>query len=279
MQDVFELELPAWWGDIRLLSMLQEGPLYARIAAEVADLPGPTEVLTRARWGQNYDFIRVFPEHAAAASRVRHPGLVPVSAVRGLHESFVVVTQGARGRTLQDLTADGVAIDQILDIGIQVSSAIGALHDAGLVEMSVRPDQIFVQPEGSLRVLAVGAWRVDALTVDLEREPMGDIRLVAPEVIEGADIRDLNGSADVFVIGELLADLVLDRPLFETSGYARINEIRQPEKRVSSTHLGGRGDEICPGLGSLLTRCLRYDPAHRPSSGRALASELSALAR
>jgi eukaryotic-like serine/threonine-protein kinase len=100
-----------------------------------------------------------FSREARAASSLDHPYICAIHQF-GDHEGRpFMVMQLLEGQTLRDrlAAAEGaLPLDELLDIGIQVSQGLQAAHEWGIIHCDIKPANIFVTKKGVCKILDFG---------------------------------------------------------------------------------------------------------------------------
>ncbi|HEY0406084.1 MAG TPA: protein kinase [Pyrinomonadaceae bacterium] len=112
---------------------------------------------------KNDEFVERFKREARAAGRLRHPNVVDVTdfgfAQVGTERVAYLVMEYLDGCTLADVLAEEqrLPLDWVVDILVQVCSAVDEAHHQGIVHRDLKPDNIWLEPN------RLGGYRVKVL--------------------------------------------------------------------------------------------------------------------
>lgn len=215
-------------------------------------------------------FVERVAWEARAAARLDHPNVVEVFD-HGVHHGHTgehpfLVMELVDGVSLRELLSDRAALPVSLALSVvePVVSALAAAHRAGLVHHDVKPENVLIGPDGSVKVADFGLAR--ALTDGPSRagEVMfGTAGYLAPERVEHgrADCR-----SDVYAAGIVLYEALTGaRP---SAGDEAPAADRPPVEEVPAP---GRTTSGIPApVDDLVRSATRRDPAARPHDGSAL---------
>ena len=99
------------------------------------------------------DRLNRFIQEARAASALNHPNIVTVHEIGRLEDRDnlpFMATELIDGVTLREYARKPIKLREMLDIAIQIASALVAAHEAGIVHRDIKPDNIMVRRDGSL---------------------------------------------------------------------------------------------------------------------------------
>ncbi|WP_337993980.1 protein kinase domain-containing protein [Actinomycetospora lutea] len=159
-------------------------------------------------------FVRRFEREARAAARLAHPGIVAVhDQGRDPDGTVFLVLELVEGGTLRDVLRDQGRLHPAaaLTVAEQVVTALQVAHDRGLVHRDVKPENVLIGRDGSVKVadfgLVAAAWETDP--EDSGEMVLGTVAYLAPEqVTDGrADAR-----SDLYATGVVLFELLTGVP-------------------------------------------------------------------
>ncbi len=216
-----------------------------------------------------------FEREARATAGLSHPGVVTVhdSGVEG--DTAYIVMELLPGPSLADRIANGpVPVEEVIEVGQQVASALDAAHARGLVHRDIKPANIAYAGDGRVRVLDFGITQLgetpgsQALTAT--HTVMGTAEYLAPEQAMGGRV---DGRADLYALGCVLYALLAGRPPFRgpTPVATMLMHGQDPVPDVR-----GLRPETPDWLADLVHGLLAKDPADRPAGAASVAEALAA---
>jgi Serine/threonine protein kinase len=169
------------------------------------------------------DRLRRFKQEAFTASALNHPNIFTIFEIGHHDEIHFIATEYIEGRSLRQIIADdAVRLDQVLDWGTQIASALAAAHSAGIIHRDIKPDNIMVRRDGFVKVLDFGLAKLseytnrtsdpEAATMQVvQTDPgkiMGTANYMSPEQTRGLQ---LDERTDIWSLGVVLYELVTGR--------------------------------------------------------------------
>lgn len=177
---------------------------------------------------QSEDRLQRFEREALAASALNHPNIVTVYEIDFDSGAHFIVTEYVGGQRLHDhLEAAGerLEITEILEIAIQIASALAAAHEAGIMHRDIKPDNIMIRPDGVIKVLDFGLAKTIAPEAGLEKleavtkmrttSPgtiMGTVFYMSPEQVRG---RNVDKRTDVWSLTCVIYEMLTGRVPFQ----------------------------------------------------------------
>jgi hypothetical protein len=204
-------------------------------------------------------------EHEAeAVARVQHPGAVRVLATFEEHGHGLIVMELAACSLADHVESHG-PLDGAVARGVALALAevLGAAHAAGVVHRDVKPQNVLILPDGSVRLADFGIARVHARGHTRTRDLLGTLPFMAPE--QRRDARDVRPATDVYALAALLAWMRTGAP----PGDLFVPEVADALR--GRLRAAGEPDDA---LLDVIVAAGRYSPAERTADGTRLAEGL-----
>jgi serine/threonine protein kinase len=261
----------------RLLSRGGMGEVYqARDTRPELDRAVAIKVLLPQLFDQHTIRERLERE-ARRLAALSHPHICRVFDVGHHDDVDFIVMEYVEGETLAArLDREALGIDEVLDIGRQIASALHAAHRAAIVHRDLKPANVMISSTGAklldFGLASDGAPGAVSCNSRGSAPILGTIQHMAPEQIEGHAV-DLR--ADVFALGVVLYEMLTGRKPFTGQSQARIiasilKDQPAPPSMVSP-HRSSR-------LDGLVQRCLAKDPDERWQTAKQVYDELRQIA-
>lgn len=213
-------------------------------------------------------FARRFRSEALYSANLAHPNVATVLDY-GEDEPFAyLVLELVPGEPLSALVQREGALDpaRVRSIMGQAALALGAAHEAGVVHRDVKPANILVTPDGTVKLTDFGIARaVDGSGHTQTGEVLGTPHYLSPEQALG---ERATGASDLYALGVVAHEMLTGRRPFDkgtpvATALAQVNEPPPPLP-----------PHVPPGLRSLIEQCLAKKPEDRPASARELGERL-----
>src|ERR1044072_4998659 len=125
-----------------------------------------------AELAEDKDRMSRFVREAKFASALNHPNIITIHEIGEIDGTHFITTEYIEGETLKTrLEKESLTLKSILEIALQVASALDAAHRAGIVHRDIKPDNIMVRNDGIVKVLDFGLVKLtvsDRSEVDTE---------------------------------------------------------------------------------------------------------------
>ena len=157
-----------------------------------------------------------FEREARATAGLSHEGVVTVhdSGVED-HTAYLVMELLPGPSLAERIAAGPVPVDEVVEVGRQVASALEAAHARGLVHRDIKPGNIAYAADGRVRVLDFGITQLAESTgsqsLTATHTVMGTAEYLAPEQALGGRV---DGRADLYALGCVLHALLAGQPPF-----------------------------------------------------------------
>ena len=168
---------------------------------------------------------RRFIQEAQAASALNHSNIITIYDIGQADGVDFIAMEYVAGKTLDRLIPkDGMRLAEVLKYAIQIANALARAHAAGIIHRDIKPGNIMVTPEGSVKVLDFGLAKlterseeVDA-TATMHAAPrseegsiVGTVAYMSPEQAEG---KTVDTRSDIFSFGVVLYEMASGRQAF-----------------------------------------------------------------
>ncbi|GAB3810464.1 serine/threonine-protein kinase [Kribbella italica] len=257
-------------GRYRLLSLLGRGGAGEVWRGEDTVLARPVAIkLLRALDGDPMDEVQRFRIEAQAAARLQHPNVVATYDVGAADDQVFLVMELVTGTDLAQLMrSKGLPGTKLVaDIAVQGSRALDAAHGAGIIHRDVKPANLLLAGDGTLKITDFGLAHAGGLNGATGQVLLGTAAYISPEQVTGGAATT---ASDWYSLGCVLYELLEGVPPYvadTVEGVLR-QHLEAPVPPVRRT------DEV-PGLAGLVEQMLAKDPAQRPSSSAAVLALLS----
>ncbi len=172
-----------------------------------------------------------FQQEARAASALNHPNICTIHAIEECDGQHFIAMELLEGQSLNEkINGHPLAVDKIIDIGIQITDALDVAHSKGIVHRDLKPANIFITTRGQAKILDFGLAKLtydrrtvvetvagEAATIAPTHltQPgtaVGTIAYMSPEQARG---EELDGRSDLFSLGAIFYEMATGRIPFE----------------------------------------------------------------
>lgn len=223
------------------------------------------------RFAEDRSFVDRFEREARAAASLHHPNVISVHD-QGLDGDHVyLVMELVEGGTLRDLLTERGRLPVPLALSLlePVLSALAAAHQAGLVHRDVKPENVLIGQQGTVKVGDFGLVKAMASAGTTSNSViLGTVAYLSPEqVTTGAT----TASGDVYSAGVLLFEMLTGSPPYTgdtalSVAWRHVNDDVPPPSQLVPG--------IPPAVDELVLRTTRRDPSMRPRDAGAFLQEL-----
>ena len=222
-------------------------------------------------------FVTRFQREAKAASALQHPNIVQVYDYGQTDGNYFIVMELVEGTDLRRyLRSRGVlAVDRAIIIAHDVALGLGAAHRRGIVHRDVKPQNVLVGRDGSIKLTDFGIASVykdiNAERLTTTGMTLGTVQYYAPEQAQGEIV---SPAADVYALGIVIYEMLTGRTPFDGDTPVAVAMQHIQDLPTPPSHFN---PNIPPALEEIILRCLEKAPEMRYSDGSALARALELL--
>ena len=248
--------------------------------------------LLPSEFTNHQDRVRRFELEARAASGLNHPNIVTIYEIGQSDSSHFIATEFIDGQTLRQQMAESTGsstmdVGQVVDIAIQVGSALAAAHSAGIIHRDIKPENTMLRGDGLVKVLDFGLAKLaQEHTAEIVGTPaplsmvntnpgvvMGTVRYMSPEQARALEV---DSRTDIWSLGVVIYELITRRAPFtgETPNETILAILgKEPPLPIS------RFSEVPEELERIVAKALSKDRDKRYQLAGDLVSDLKRLKR
>ncbi len=228
-----------------------------------------------------------FVREARAASQLNHPGICTIYDIEddSNGQPFIVMEK-LEGVSLKDrlLSGEPLDVEEILDIGIQVSDALVACHEKGIIHRDIKPANIFITKSGQVKILdfglakmapafATGEYVAPDDPLSISGDIFGTAVYMSPEQARG---EELDPRTDIFSLGSVLYQMATGKKAFAGNNTVTTLEAVLNRKPIPPLKLN---PNLPADLQGIIGRAMEKNRGNRYPSAVALKADLQALKR
>ena len=256
-------------GNYEILSALGKGGMGevwrardSKLGREVAIKTLPEE------FARDEERLARFEREARLLASLNHPNIATIHGLEEENGTQFLVLELVEGDTLADRIKRGaIPLAESLEIGRQITDALEAAHEKGVIHRDLKPANIKITPDDKVKVLDFGlakAFAGDGADSTLSNSPtlsmaatqagaiLGTAAYMAPEQARG---KTVDKRADIWAFGVVLYEMVTGRGLFHGEDLTEtVASVVMKEPQL---------DQAPVELRRLLGRCLTKDPKDR----------------
>jgi serine/threonine-protein kinase len=281
-------------GNYRIIRLLGAGGMGEVYEAEDTRLGRRVALkLLSASFVEEEGRLRQLKREASTASALNHPGILTIHEIDRAEGIDFISTELVEGATLRErITRGSLELTELLDISVQIASALAAAHAAGIIHRDIKPENVMIRPDGYVKLLDFGlACPTPGAQLPSPADPdapprgaqpvtltnscvlMGTVAYMSPEQARGLEV---DARSDVWSLGVVLHEMAAGRRPFEGETVAdALASITGNEPEPLSLSAPGSPEE----LGRAVTKALRKEPRERYQSAAELADDLRRIRR
>jgi serine/threonine-protein kinase len=206
-----------------------------------------------------------FEREAKAVAKMTHPNVVTVFDL-GNHVdgSPYIAMELLKGQDLQKAVRQTppMTLERKVAVIVQVLAGLAHAHQAGIVHRDIKPANIFIQEDGSVKIMDFGVAHVTAASMTGTGNVVGTADYMSPEQVQG---KKVDGRSDLFSVGCMLFELAAGRRPFHSDNLMAIfYKITHEDANFDLIPQGADYDALMPILKKALSKNLaeRYQTAY-----------------
>ncbi len=201
------------------------------------------------------DFRRRFHTEAQAVAMLSHPNIVTVYDVSRTQDVNYIVMELIEGMTLKQYMQKRGQLSwkEALHFSMQISKALIHAHSRGIIHRDIKPHNIMILRDGSVKVADFGIARLSSTQNTLTQQTLGSVHYISPEQAKGSSV---DARTDIYSLGVVMYEMLTGRLPFEGE-----NAVSIAIQHISSIPLMPReiNPDIPVGLETITMKAMNPD--------------------
>lgn len=160
------------------------------------------------------DFRRRFHVESQAVAMLSHPNIVSVYDVSKNDGLEYIVMELIDGITLKQYMDQRSPLSwrETLHFSMQIAKALEHAHSRGIIHRDIKPHNVMILKDGSVKVADFGIARIAAAQNTLTKEALGSVHYISPEQARGARV---DNRSDIYSLGVVMYEMLTGRPPYD----------------------------------------------------------------
>ena len=232
--------------------------------------------ILKEEFGSNSEFLRRFQNESKVISVLSHPNIVKVFDVSFGDNFQYIVMEYIDGITLKEYIErkQSVPWKDALYFAVQILRALQHSHDKGIVHRDIKPQNIMLLRDGTIKVTDFGIARFSRSEErTITDKAIGSVHYISPEQAKGGPIDE---KADLYSVGVLMYEMLTGRLPFDGDNAVSVAIMQLQDE---PTHPHEIDSSIPLGIEQITMRAMRKNPEHRYHSDAEMLRDLEEFKR
>lgn len=225
----------------------------------------------REEFLDNDELVRRFKNESKAISMLSHPNIVKVYDVNFTDDVQYIVMEYIDGiNFMQYLESQGkLNWEEALHFTVQVLRALQHAHDRGIVHRDIKPQNIMVLRDGSIKVMDFGIARFSrSQTRTITDKAIGSVHYISPEQARG---EETDAKSDIYSLGVMLYEMLTGKLPFDSDSPVSValkqisDEPQSPRELVP---------ELPEAMEEITLKAMAKDPEERYQSASEMLADI-----
>ena len=219
---------------------------------------------------EDEEFRRRFHSESQAVAMLSHPNIVSIYDVSTSITADYIVMELIDGITLKQYMEKKGVLNwkETLHFAIQIAKALEHAHSRGIVHRDIKPHNVMVLKNGSVKVTDFGIARMMSKGNTLTKEALGSVHYISPEQAKGGRV---DSRSDIYSLGVVIYEMMSGRPPYDG----------ESPVAIAIKHINGGAvlpstlnPNIPGGLEQIIMKAMAHDPEQRYDSATQMLKDL-----
>lgn len=219
----------------------------------------------------NEEFVRRFKNESKAIAMLSHPNIVKVYDVSFGDLIQYIVMEYIDGITLKEFIEREGSLrwKDAVHFTIQILKGLQHAHDKGIVHRDVKPQNIMVLPDGTIKVTDFGIARFSRSEQrTITDKAIGSVHYISPEQARGERTDE---KADIYSVGVMLYEMLTGQLPFQAESAVSVAIMQLQRDPQLPTEING---SIPLGLEQITMHAMQKNPERRYQSAAEMLCDL-----
>ena len=170
--------------------------------------------ILKDEYSQDEEFRRRFHAEGQAVAMLSHPNIVQVYDVSSSDNADFIVMELIDGITLKQYMEKRGVLNwkETLHFAMQIAKALEHAHSRGIIHRDIKPHNVMVLKNGSVKVTDFGIARVMSKSNTLTKEALGSVHYISPEQAKGGRV---DNRSDLYSLAVVMYEMMTGRPPYD----------------------------------------------------------------
>ena len=209
---------------------------------------------------ESEDFLRRFRNESKATALLSHPNIVKIFDVGFTEKLQFIVMEYIDGITLTDVIAKQGALKwkDVVHFTMQILKALQHAHDRGIVHRDIKPQNVMLLADGTIKVMDFGIARFNRETdKTMSEKAIGSVHYISPEQARG-DITDER--SDIYSVGVMMYEMLTGKKPFDGESPVSIALMHMQSQAKKMSEIN---PDIPEGLEEITEKAMQKEPSKR----------------
>ena len=170
--------------------------------------------ILKDEFARDEEFVRRFHAEGEAVAMLSHPNIVQVFDVSSTDSANFIVMELVDGISMKQYMEKKGVLNwkETLHFSIQIAKGLEHAHSRGIVHRDIKPHNVMVLKNGSVKVMDFGIARVMSKSNTLTKEALGSVHYISPEQAKGGYT---DNRSDLYSLGVVMYEMMTGRPPYD----------------------------------------------------------------